>query len=87
MNIIVNPNQPRSYRVLSERSGNLYDVDLNALGRNGCCDCGNFIFRLEDKVQRGEIGLACSHIVAARKYERKGFKAVSRNAATAQRES
>lgn len=67
--IVRNPNRARCYRVTSSRGDDLYDVDLNALDGNGSCDCANFIFRMEDKVQRGAWGMMCRHIVAARKYE------------------
>lgn len=67
--IVRNPNRARCYRVSSSEGGDLYDVDLNALDGNGQCDCANFIFRMEDKVQRGAYGMACKHIIAARKYD------------------
>jgi hypothetical protein len=75
--IIINPNRPRCYRIASERSGDLYDIDLGALNGNGQCDCAQFVFRMEDRVQRGEWGLMCKHIIAVRKFDlfrRKGLR-------------
>lgn len=64
-----NPNKARCYRVSSSKGGDPYDVELDALDGNGRCDCANFIFRMEDKVQRGSWGLMCKHIIAARKFD------------------
>jgi hypothetical protein len=70
MDITVNMNKARCYRVASEKSGNLYDIDLTDLDGNGRCDCADFVFRLEDRVQLGEWGLRCKHIIAARMFDR-----------------
>jgi hypothetical protein len=69
MTILVNGNKQRCYRVLSGASPDPYDIDLTALNGNGQCDCADFVFRLEDKVQRGAWGLRCKHIVAARSFD------------------
>lgn len=39
--------------------------------------CAQFVFRMEDRVQRGEWGLMCKHIIAVRKFDlfrRKGLR-------------
>lgn len=77
MSIIVNTNKPRCYRIASENTGALYDIDLGALNGNGQCDCAQFVFRMEDKVQCGQWGLMCKHIIAVRKFDllrRKGLR-------------
>lgn len=70
LTIIVNPNAPRCYRVVPSKGGEPYDIELDALGGNGSCDCANFIFRLEHQVQSGSFGLVCRHIAAAKEFDR-----------------